>query len=271
MNKTIVGSTYAARFVGAVLFAAAVSSAVPLDLEGQLRRGGRRGFGGDLAAYQAYNAEYSGDFTFVRLYYRPSGFGGRGDAGWSHDWPTAETNFVKIMDELTSIMPRLGGGNVLAMDDPELFRYPVAYLSEPGYWRMNQAEADNLRNYLLKGGFLILDDNSPPDWANTVRQLKLLLPAQRLVKLDASHPIFDSFFHLEEENIRMPHPQGWGMASYWGIHENDDPDSRLMVIVNRDNDIGDYMEWSDQDFIPIELSNEAYKLGVNYVIYALTH
>ncbi len=258
-------------WVGAGLLAVTALASLPLDLEGQRRRGGRRGFGGDLAAYQEYNSAYSGDFTFVRLYYRSSGFSGRGGAGWSHDWPTAETNFVKIMDELTSVTPRLGGGNVLAMDDPELFRYPVAYLSEPGYWVMNEAELENLRSYLLKGGFMILDDNAPQDWRNTVYQLQALLPDHRLVELDASHPIFDSFFHLEEENIQMPHPQGWGQASYWGIHEDNDPDGRLMVIVNRDNDIGDYMEWSDQGFVPIALSNEAYKLGVNYVIYALTH
>ena len=61
------------------------------------------------------------------------------------------------------------------------------------------------------------------------------------------------------------------MASYWGVFEDNDPDGRLMVIVNHDNDIGDYMEWSDRGFVPIALSNEAYKLGVNYVVYALTH
>ena len=98
-----------------------------------------------------------------------------------------------------------------------------------------------------------------------------MLPDHSIVPLDASHPVFDSFFRMEEENIRIPHPYGRGIASYWGIHENDDPDGRLMVVINHDNDIGDYMEWSDRGFIPIALSNEAYKLGVNYVVYALTH
>ncbi|MCG8468720.1 MAG: DUF4159 domain-containing protein, partial [Gemmatimonadetes bacterium] len=260
------------RLVPTALALAVLGGSFAPPAEGQGRRRGGFGFGSDLEAYQQYNTEYSGLFTFVRLYYHTFGSGGRGGPGWSHDWPVAETNFGKIMDALTTVSPRLGGGNVLAMDDPELFKYPVAYLSEPGFWRMTEAETENLRNYLLKGGFLILDDNAGPrDWYNLEQQFHLLLPGYRLVELDASHPVFDSFFHLEDENIQMPHPYGWGMASYWGIFEDNDPDRRLMVIVNRDNDIGDYMEWSDRGFIPIELSNEAYKLGVNYVIYALTH
>ncbi|WP_419938145.1 DUF4159 domain-containing protein [Candidatus Palauibacter sp.] len=241
------------------------------DLEGQRGRGRRGGgFGDDLGAYQEYNTPYTGEFTFVRLYYRT---GGRGwNPGWSHDWPVAERNFGEIMDALTTIGPRRGGGNVLAMDDPDLFKFPVAYLSEPGDWGMNEAEADNLSNYLRKGGFLIIDDMGGQrdlDWTEQV--LGVLLPGLELVELDVSHPIFDSFFHLEQSNIEMPHPYRGGMASYWGVFEDNDPDGRLMVIVNHDNDIGDYMEWSDRGFVPIALSNEAYKLGVNYVVYALTH
>ncbi|MDE2943070.1 MAG: DUF4159 domain-containing protein [Gemmatimonadota bacterium] len=240
------------------------------DLESQRRRGrGGGGFGNDLAAYQEYNTPYTGEFTFVRLYYH----GGWGwNPGWSHDWPVAERNFAEIMDALTTIGPRKGGGNVLAMDDPDLFKFPIAYLSEPGGWTMNQVEADNLSNYLRKGGFLIIDDmGGRRDLERTRQGLEILLPGLELVQLDDSHPIFDSFFHLEQENIEMPHPYRGGVASYWGVFEDNDPDGRLMVIVNHDNDIGDYMEWSDRGFVPIALSNEAYKLGVNYVVYALTH
>ena len=69
----------------------------------------------------------------------------------------------------------------------------------------------------------------------------------------------------------MPHPNYGVIASYYAVFENNDPEARMMIMINRDNDIGDYWEWSDRGFVPIELSNEAYKLGVNYVVYALTH
>lgn len=259
------------RPVAVGLLTAVVTVASSADLEGQRRRGGRRGWNGsDLSLYQELNTPYTGEFTFVRLYYRTSSFDP--NPGWSHDWPVAERNFAEIMDALTTIGPRLGGGNVLAMDDPELFKFPVAYLSEPGDWRMNAGEAKNLGDYLLKGGFLIIDDMGGPQHFRMAEQgLGFVLPGLQLVKLDVTHPIFDSFFHLEQSNIDMPHPYWGGMSSYWGIFEDNDPGARLMVIVNHDNDIGDYMEWSDSGFIPIELSNEAYKLGVNYVVYALTH
>lgn len=265
---------------------AAIAGALPLAAPGAVAQeeGTRRGaddgdrdrgganLGFDPSGYQQYNTEYTGDFTFVRLMYRTAPWEAYRNPGWAHDYPVAERNFGKILDELTTMTPWLGGSNVLAMDDPELFKYPIAYLSEPGYWELSAAEAENLRAYLLKGGFLILDDmNGPYQLRNAYVQLKRILPDHEIHELDESHPVFDSFFHMEEANIRIPHPYGRGTARYFGFYENDDPEGRLMIIINHDNDIGDYMEWSDRGFVPIALSNEAYKLGVNYVVYALTH
>lgn len=238
----------------------------------QERNRGGSNLGFDPSGYQQFNTEYTGNFVFVRLMYRSDPWRAYRNPGWAHDYPVAERNFGKILDELTTMTPWLGGSNVLAMDDPDLFKYPVAYLSEPGDWRLSEAEAETLRAYLLKGGFLILDDMDGARHLNhAARMLSLILPDHQIVELDATHDVFDSFFHLEEENIRIPHPYRGGTASYWGIYEGNDPDGRLMVVINHDNDIGDYMEWSDRGFVPIQLSNEAYKLGVNYVVYALTH
>lgn len=266
-RSTAVAATLA---VASLVTLASVPRAAPAQENPPNRGGSNLGF--DPSGYQQYNTEYSGDFTFVRLMYRTAPWQAYRNPGWAHDYPIAERNFSKILDELTTMSPWLEGSNVLAMDDPELFKYPVAYLSEPGYWDLGPTEEESLRSYLDKGGFLIVDDmNGDRQFRNMLRQLAKLYPTHRLHELDASHPVFDSFFHMEEENIRIPPPYGGGVASYWGMFEDDDPDGRLMIIINHDNDIGDYMEWSDQGFVPIALSNEAYKLGVNYVLYALTH
>jgi hypothetical protein len=257
--------------------AAALLVAGPAD--GQEPDRGGRNLGFDPSGYQQFNTEYSGEFVFVRLMYRTDPWRAYRNPGWAHDYPVAERNLGKILGELTTMTPWLGGSNVLAMDDPELFRYPVAYLSEPGDWVLSPEEAETLRAYILKGGFMILDDmRGPWNFENTARMLQYILPDHRLVELEIEHPIFDSFFHLEEEAIHSLGPSGGrrgggggGGASYWGVFEDNDPEGRLMIIVNHDNDIGDYMEWSDRGFVPIALSNEAYKLGVNYVVYALTH
>ena len=109
----------------------------------------------------APNTPYDGKFTFVRLQYGAT-LGGRGWGlpPWAHDYPRAERNFMKILDELTGLNPFMGasGGNILTLGDPELFKYPFAYMSEPGFWTMTEQEMLTLRHYVEKGGFLIFDD-----------------------------------------------------------------------------------------------------------------
>ncbi len=220
------------------------------------------------------NAAYDGAFTFVRIRYTPRGGelgrrGGFGDPMWSHDYPRAEAHFGKLLSELSLTRTYQGGGNVLTLDDPELFKYPIAYLTEPGHWTMTQREAEGLRNWFLKGGFMIFDDFAQNDWYHFEEHLRVVLPEARLVRLDRSHPIFDSFFRIE--SLDLYHPYFGVPSEFWGIFEDNDPARRLMAIVNFNNDIAEYWEWSDTDFAPIELTNEAYKLGINYVIYAMTH
>ena len=73
---------------------------------------------------------------------------------------------MKLLRELTDIAPYMEGSNILAADDPDLFKYPVAYMSEPGFWTMTEAEQEGIRNYLLKGGFVIFDDFAGYHWEN---------------------------------------------------------------------------------------------------------
>ena len=211
------------------------------------------------------NVPYDGRFTFVRLRYPEV----RG-AGWAYDYPAMERHFMKVVKEITTIGPVVDGSNIHNLDDPELHKFPVAYLSEPGYWVMDDNEAKGLREYLLKGGFLIVDDFMGREWYNFEEQMKRVLPGAHIVPMDVSHPIFDSFFHLKSLQMTYPNrPQI--QAEFHGIFEDNDPNKRLMVIINYNNDIGDYMEWSNDDLYPVNLTNEAYKFAVNYVVYGLTH
>lgn len=223
------------------------------------------------------NVAYDGRFTFVRISFE-SGLrrggeffrGGRGQPPWAHDYPRAERNFMKILRETTTLTPYMDGGNILAADDPELFKYPVAYIVEVGYWSPGEEEVRSLRAYLEKGGFLIVDDFRGGDRMNFEHQVRRILPGAELRPLDVSHPVFHSFFDIESLDLAPPNFRQF-QPEYLGVFEDNDPDGRLMMVANYNNDIGDYWEWSDRGFIPIDLSNEAYKLGVNYVVYALTH
>ena len=218
--------------------------------------------------FQEPNATYDGKFTFVRLSYTVYG-----RSGWEFDYPAMERNFMTILNDLTSVHPHVNESNIHAMDDPELGRYPVAYLSEPGWWRPDDSQAAGLRTWIAKGGFLIVDDfYGPYQWQNFEQSMRRVLPNGRIIPLDVSHPIFNSFFQIPSLD-GMGHPDQPGMwkAEYKGIFEDNDPSKRLMVIINYNNDIGDYMEWSGQGYYAINFSNDAYKLATNYVVYALTH
>lgn len=190
------------------------------------------GFEPPSVSYQ--NMPYNGRFTFARVRYRPSDWGPGNymwglDLKWNHDYPRAESHFTKMLKELTTLDPNQAGGNILALDDPELFKYPVAYLCEPGFWTLGDAEIAGLRAYLLKGGFLIVDDFVGRHWINFADQMRKVLPAARLVELDASHPVFDSFFRVPDPRA-FPHPYFRGMPSnYLGVFEDNDPAKRLMV------------------------------------------
>ena len=259
-----------------VLVLTFVASAVAVFAQG---RGRSRNFGGEpQVSYPSGNIGYDGKVAFVRLRYS-SGFGGGfgrrgGMPGWAHDYPTADIHLMKIVDDLTSVAPHVDGSNIFALDDPELLNHPLAYMSEPGSWFPSDSEANGLRTYLLKGGFVFFDDFRGYDWDNLVQQMKRVLPEGNFVQLDVSHPIFHSFFDIKDLGFLRSYndrSSDGGMPTYWAIFEDNDPKKRIIALANRDNDLGEYWEYSDTGLDPIDFSNEAYKYGVNYILYGLMH
>ena len=228
----------------------------------------------DRPAQGAYrlDLEYDGQLTFVRLRWNSGGFsrGFGGGAAWNHDLPRAEQHLGLILRELTLAGIRTDGSRILALDDPELFKYPIAFMWEPGFWNLTDAEAISFRAWLTKGGFAVFEDfDGPAQWSVFEAQMRRVLPDGRLVRLDKSHPIFDSFFRVKDIDA-IVHPMSGIRPSYFGIFEDNDPSKRLMVVANFDNDVPEYWEWSGEGLYPFDTSNEAYKLGVNYFIYGLT-
>ena len=210
------------------------------------------------------NVPYDGRFTFARIRYTVYG-----RSGWEFDYPTMERNLMRVVRELTSMRPHEAGSNIHTFDDPELLKYPVAYVSEPGYWLPSEAEAAGLRTYLAKGGFVIFDDFMGREWENFETSFRKALPKARIVPMDVSHPIFDSFFHIKSLDMTYPNRPSI-QAEFYGVYEDNDPSKRLVAIINYNNDIGDYMEWSGEGWLPVNLTNDAYKLAINYLIYGMT-
>ena len=195
---------------------------------------------------------------------------------WAHGYPRAENNLARIMKEISRTPVHLEASNVIALDDPELGKYPVAYMAEPDYWTMNDHEASALRGYLLKGGFIIFDDfrddsrNGMTGWATFAQQMKRVIPNARFIDLDPSFPIFHSFFEINTFNI-IPQAYDYNRAILRGLFEDNDPKKRMLAMINFNTDISDFWEFANNGFYLVSQDNEAYKLGVNYVVYALTH
>ena len=140
-----------------------------------------------------------------------------------------------------------------------------------------RAASAGLRGYLLKGGFIIFDDfradgqfNSGGGWANFEENMRRALPELRLISIDPSAAIFHSFFEIDSFDI-VPQSYDYGKPIFRGLYEDNDLNKRPMADVNYNTDVSDFWEFSATGFAPVEASNEAYKLGVNYVIYGLTH
>jgi hypothetical protein len=252
-------------------------------------------FGGPRGPFHEYpNIPYDGQFTFVRLKYThgPGGNWYGGWPAWGHGYPLSERNLMRIMQEVSFINPHVDEINALTLDDPAVFRYPLAYIIEVDWWAMTDAEAAALRLYLQKGGFVIVDDFKPrrgrfggrfggglggdlggnygTGWEVFEQAMRRVLPDGKFVDLEATHPIFHSFFEVDRLDI-IPQAYIAGQPIFRGLFEDNDPNRRLQMIVNYNTDISQFWEWSGTGLRSIDETNEAYKLGVNYIIYGLTH
>jgi hypothetical protein len=218
------------------------------------------------------NPDYDGQFTFVRLAYGPDTTHFAQQIPWSHDYPTGERHFMQILHELTYLHPKIEETAILTLDDPNLFKYPVAYMAEPGYWSLTESEAKSFREYLLKGGFVIFDDFAERrgGWANFAFTFQRLLPGAKFYDLTPQDPIFHAFFEVPSFDI-VPQAYDIGRPVFRAVYEDNDPKKRMVAMINFNTDISEYWEFSGTGYRPVSETNEAYKLGVNYVIYGMTH
>ena len=251
-----------------------------LSMTALAQRGGGRGFGGGGRGggqgnvnYDPGNQriKYDGRWAFVRLRYQ-TGMGGRGGPQWAHDWPWGEQHFMQILDGVTNLDARKDETNILTLDDPELFKYPIAYMAEPGYWTVNDKEAESFRNYLLKGGFAIFDDFHWDDWPYFQQAMLKVLPDAKFIDLTPEHPIYHTFFEINSfDSVHNYYDQANNARPIFrAIFEDNDPKKRMLCMINYNTDISEFWEWSPSGFKPISESNEAYQIGVNWIIYGMT-
>jgi len=226
-----------------------------------------------LAPSAAAQTDYG--FRFVRIQFdsgqsESRGWGwGRGGAMWAHDYPVAEENFYTALKRTTSIQveePYL----VLELSDDRIYEHPILYLCEPGYWQMTDEEVGRLREYFERGGFILFDDfRGDYEWYNLYEQMQRVLPSVEPRELTAVHPIWSIYYDVDPvaaPSLVSGYQGSRDADSYWGYF---DEDGRLMALANRNQDIGDGWEYPNRNFD--NASTVSFQMGINFVIYALTH
>jgi hypothetical protein len=231
---------------------------------------------------------FNGAFTFCRLAVRADPYGDGGS--WNVDYPRADVNLSTRLSELTRTRVNLDAAGrpnhvVLLATDPELFQCPLIVLTNPGRAYLSETDAAALRLYLQKGGFLWSDDSwGSYAWDHWVRELRKVLPATTdypLIDLQIDHPIFRTLFEAKRipqiPNIGFYH--GNGGTSERGrdsavprVGAILDPNRRIVVLLTHNTDFGDAYERESEDpeFF-YKFSVEGYAIGINILLYAMTH
>jgi hypothetical protein len=218
------------------------------------------------------------EFQMARLAYAAYGCAGsRGycNPWWAIDYPEAENHFLAAAERMTRLEVADDSAHV-QLTDEELFDYPWLFLQQPGQgeWHPLGDDALRLREYLQRGGFLVVDDfHGEYEWASFRDAMAEVLPGRAIVDVPPDDMLLSILFDLDERTqipgerhlryLRMAGPPHWR-----GIY---DDDGRLMVAINHNIDMGDAWEHADDAHYPAPMTATAYRFGVNYIIYAMTH
>ena len=217
------------------------------------------------------------EFSFARIVYTGLGPWGYYKA-WNTDWPKSDRQFILGIRRLTNIRVA-AEGKTIALTDPEIFQYPFLYSVECGHWNLTESEVLALREYLKRGGFLFCDDFwGSVEWENFQQNMSRILPEARISEIPLSHSVFHSYYDIDQlvqiPNVSLAvystqtHEQDGFVPHCRGIFDKND---RLMVIINWNTDLGDAWEWADLPGFPAKFSTYAYKIGINAIVYAMSH
>jgi hypothetical protein len=220
-------------------------------------------------------------FPQSRTRYVLGGGGGnwlRGGTAWTVDYPEADRTLARILSRLTKLDVRAVEQPVNLDDDIDAFYWPFLISGLVGAWDLTDAQAAKLREYLLRGGFLLCDSfYGDEEWNGFIDGMSRVFPDRPIVDLPSDHPIFHAVYDLTERP-RVPTwqhlPRGYrngpsGATPHWRAILDDD--GRVMVMITYNNDIADGWQWADDPRYPHDSAHLALALGVNFAVYAMTH
>ena len=211
------------------------------------------------------------EFTFARVQFNMT-FEAIFDreAPWHHDYPYAEDLYLALVEEYTGVQTSPEAYQIVQLDSEDIFRYPFLYFSEPGFMDLTDAEESNLREYFERGGFAMFDDFRGVDIDHLRGQMKKLFPNCEMFRLEILESMFSAFFDIDSLQMDPPYTDNRfsGFPEFWSMRDEHD---RLIMIANQNNDLGEFWEGLDRGEMSLDSAAKAVRLGVNYLIYAMTH
>lgn len=218
------------------------------------------------------------EFYFTRSMYSGYRRGWRGGGSWAVDFPRADRIFLIGLKRMT-LIDSYGMENPVALDDPALRRFPFLYALEVGYMGLTPSEVQGLRDYLLAGGFLFVDDFwGTYEWANFESEIARVLPEYPIEELPLDHPVFSTVYDIDSivqvPNVGRGRTGGptWEQDGYIPrVRAIFDENDRLLVAIHWNTDLGDAWEWADDPYYPLKYSNYAWQVAINFIVYAMTH
>ncbi|MEK7503011.1 MAG: DUF4159 domain-containing protein [Patescibacteria group bacterium] len=232
---------------------------------------------GFLFAQEESQTYQGNDFTFVRLVYngRIPGY----IKNWYTDYPTGDQNLIKIIRRFTNadIAPQV---RVIPIHSPDLFKHPFIYSAEGGQMVLGETDAANMREYLRRGGFWMIDDFwGTFEWGNFEIEMKKIFPDCEIVDIPLNHPIFHNFFDIEEI-VQVPNI-GYAYTSNADTFEQEgrvpfirgifNEKGNLQVFIAHNTDLMDASEWADDPKYPGKFSTYSYKIFINAIVYSMSH
>lgn len=217
------------------------------------------------------------EFYFTRAVYSSGGRRFRRQA-WATDYPKADRQFLTVLTRLIDI-DAYESENAIRLDDPELRRFPFLYALEVGDMALTDEELVGLRSYLDAGGFLMIDDFwGSWQWQNFEMEMQRLFPDRPIVDIPLDHPVFHMVYDIPEI-VQVPAVnRAWDGGPTWeqdgyvpAVRGIFDDDGRLIVGINWNTDLGDAWEWAEDPYYPLKYSTFAFEMGVNFVVYAMSH
>jgi hypothetical protein len=220
-------------------------------------------------------------FVFARVKYRS--WTQQRSWNWYTDYRDSDLNMSYRLHQLTALRvdPE---GTYVEITDPRLFDYPLLFMSGVGGLELDENEASILRRYMLNGGFIFVDDfHGHQQWDNFAACLKMVFPDREPEDIPLEHPVFHSIFDLKEKfqvpNIgiarRFNGQRTWEEADWKEVHYCAlyDDKKRMMMFIGHNTDLGDAWEEEANDPFYFQMFSEpqAFPIGINVIVYAMTH